>query len=226
MRSLLFVALLIGALIMGLFWLFPAARPSSDYSYAHLAYLALLLCYLGLGVSWENQQWKQNLSFAAIWLVLLFVFVLGYSYRAEFVDLKDRMLGNLLPSHAQRHEDGAIMLRRAEGGHFYFTLSVNRTPVRFMVDTGASNISLSKKDAARVGIDVTNLRFNQPTLTANGTSMSAHITLDSIGVDGVVFYDQPATVARNLSGNSLLGMAFLDQFHSVQIEGDILTLVP
>src|SRR5688500_14665301 len=38
------------------------------------------------------------------------------------------------------------------GGHFYADVEVNDQPVRFLVDTGATTVALSEKDAARIGI--------------------------------------------------------------------------
>ena len=52
--------------------------------------------------------------------------------------------------------DGTIretLLEREGNGHFYVHAKVNGELVRFLVDTGASGVALTEKDARRVGIE-------------------------------------------------------------------------
>src|SRR6478609_6790657 len=46
-----------------------------------------------------------------------------------------------------------VLLAADPRGHFYIEGAVNRVPVRFMVDTGATMVSLPQRDADRLGID-------------------------------------------------------------------------
>ena len=62
------------------------------------------------------------------------------------------------------------------------TLEINGTPVRFMVDTGASDIVLSRRDAERVGIDPAALGYLGRARTANGTVPTARVRLGLRGV--------------------------------------------
>ncbi|MBC7157869.1 MAG: retroviral-like aspartic protease family protein, partial [Rhodobacteraceae bacterium] len=61
------------------------------------------------------------------------------------------------PSRALVASDGTISARRGDDGHFHLTLRVGGTPVRFLVDTGASDVVLSEDDARRLGIDPSGL---------------------------------------------------------------------
>ena len=62
----------------------------------------------------------------------------------------------------------SITVPRSQDGHYYLTVDVNNVPVEFLVDTGASDLVLTKEDAERVGIDVDNLAFLGRAQTANG----------------------------------------------------------
>ena len=113
-----------------------------------------------------------------------------------------------------------IELRRASDGHFHATLEVNGRPVRFMVDTGATDIVLSRRDAERVGVDPARLSYLgmpgpptapwRPPRSGWGWSRFGDVT-DT---------DVRASVSGGTLDVSLLGMAYLDRFASIEITGD------
>jgi aspartyl protease family protein len=96
-------------------------------------------------------------------------------------------------------------------GHFMVDGQINGGTVRFLVDTGATSVSLSSADASRLGIDY---RKGQPSLmgTANGTAMAYKVTLNTVRVGDIVINNIDAAV---LEGNqmpfALLGMSFLNR---------------
>jgi|SRR5882672_4262045 len=110
------------------------------------------------------------------------------------------------------------------GGHFLTTVEVNGVSMRFMVDTGASLVTLSSADAKRAGINY--LAGQKATLqTANGTTPAYRVKLDMVrlgeialtNVDGVV-------VESNVLGElGLLGLSFLNRVN-MQREGSTMTL--
>ena len=48
-----------------------------------------------------------------------------------------------------------------------------------MIDTGASDVAITKEDAIRIGFDINKLRYTKFYSTANGTSASAPVMLDN-----------------------------------------------
>jgi aspartyl protease family protein len=107
-------------------------------------------------------------------------------------------------------------------GMFIAEGAINGVAMRFMVDTGATYVSMSANDAARLGID---FRKGRPVVmqTANGRVMSYLVTLDRVrlgqielaGVEGVVGdADMPIV---------LLGMSFLNRLE-MQRDGASMTL--
>lgn len=185
---------------------------------ARLAYLGLLLAFLAGAVFLRRGAGiGKSVRHLAIWVLIFALVVIAY-------DARDSLRGGLFPAQATLGEDGAIELRRGLDGHFHATLGVNGTPLRFLVDTGASDIVLSLRDAERAGIDVQALRFAGQARTANGIVATAPVRLDRVELGGVTDRDVAASVNSGDLDTSLLGMAFLDRFASVEITGDRMRL--
>jgi aspartyl protease family protein len=108
-------------------------------------------------------------------------------------------------------------------GHFVVDGQINGGSIRFLVDTGATAVSLSSGDARRLGIDYSK---GQPGLmgTANGTTVAYKVTLASVRVGDIVVNNVEAAV---LEGNqmpfALLGMSFLNRME-MRREGQVMVL--
>jgi aspartyl protease family protein len=96
-----------------------------------------------------------------------------------------------------------------------------------LVDTGASFVTLTPSDAAKVGIDPSGLAFNMPIRTANGLIQAADVTIDRLTVGSIERRNVRALVAPGDSlHESLLGMSFLNTLGGFAISGDRLVLSP
>ena len=102
--------------------------------------------------------------------------------------------------------------------------TVNGEVLRFLVDTGASSIFLTPQDAERIGFTAPRLTFSERYDTANGEIRAAPVTLRSLRIGQLEFYDLPASVGEAPGSVSLLGMSFLKRFDSYQVRGDTLIL--
>lgn len=117
---------------------------------------------------------------------------------------------------------GEMTIPRARDGHFYAPGSIAGRPVVFLVDTGASYVTVSQEFALHAGIgDGTPTKFR----TANGV-------IDGRIVDGVPVALGPANVsgvkvAVGLHGvgrdQALLGQSFLSKFR-ITLSGDEMVL--
>jgi aspartyl protease family protein len=185
---------------------------------ARLLYLGILLLFL-LGVfGFGGRASLRGLRDLLVWALIFLMAILAYSFR-------DRLHDTLFPVTTTRISDEVIELRRQPDGHFHADLEVNGAPVRFMVDTGASQVVLSRADAERAGIDVDALNFLSRAQTANGTVMLAPVRLRRIVFGGVETNNVRASVSAGNLDVSLLGMDFLARFSKIEIEGDRMRLI-
>src|SRR5579885_3070322 len=100
---------------------------------------------------------------------------------------------------------------------------VNGAPVRFLVDTGASLVTLTTGDARAAGLDPRQLVFNARASTANGEVAMAPVTLREVRLGQLVIANVPAAVIANLR-ISLLGMSFLSRLQGYEMRGGKLTV--
>jgi aspartyl protease family protein len=117
-------------------------------------------------------------------------------------------------------------LVKGSDGHFWADGQVNGAPVRFLVDTGASNVSLTPQDAQRLGLDPTHLTYDQPVRTADGQSLAARVQLKSVTVNGVRMADVDALVIDQGLPASLLGMSYLGRLSRFEATPRALVLDP
>ncbi len=211
-----------GILLLGfLMWRFPYILNSGNHV-ADLILGMILLCAVAPAIHHFGSF--QALKYAAAWAGIFLALLVGYSYYEDISALTGKVKGNLLPFSATQNENGSVSFMRSKDGHFQIEAYVNAVPVQFMVDTGASKIALTIRDAKRLGIDVENLSYSEPMQTANGLTFGAFIHLSELKVGSLTVKDVSASVCQNLSGLSLLGMNFLKRLKGFKIEGNRLTL--
>jgi aspartyl protease family protein len=115
-------------------------------------------------------------------------------------------------------------LSESEGGNFYVFGTVNGTPIRFLIDTGASDIVLSPSDARLIGIPTENLDYSRIYGTANGVGHGAMATVSRLTVGPISFSDVPVSINQAPMDSSLLGMTFLRRLKSFSIRNHRLYL--
>jgi aspartyl protease family protein len=140
------------------------------------------------------------------------------------VDGKKRVLrvGQNVASQPSGGGPATAVLTADGRGHFVTTGNINGASVRFLVDTGASLISLGAGDARRIGIDPSKGRTGY-TQTANGVTQVSHVKLDTVRVGEIVLNNVDATVHQHDMPFALLGMSFLNRME-MQQSGETMTL--
>ena len=117
---------------------------------------------------------------------------------------------------------GKLMLNADGQGHFFTTGTVNGVSVRFLVDTGATMISLGQSDARRIGLDV-NKGQRGISNTANGQVAVSKVKLDSVRLGEITLHNVDALIHSNDMPIALLGMSFLNRME-MQRDGSTMTL--
>jgi aspartyl protease family protein len=108
-------------------------------------------------------------------------------------------------------------------GHVIVDAVVNGAPMRMLVDTGASFVTLTPADARAAGVADGELAFDHRASTANGVARMAMVTLREVRLGQLSLGDVHAAVLENLNV-SLLGMSFLDRLQSYEMRGGKLTI--
>jgi aspartyl protease family protein len=116
-----------------------------------------------------------------------------------------------------------IVLPMGPGGHFTGTASINGHSTRFVVDTGATLVSIGRDEAARLGLDLSG-GSGVSIMTANGAVGAVTLTLSSVRVGDVTLSNVPAVVTPQSIGVVLLGNSFLSRFQ-MRSDSDSLVLV-
>ena len=140
------------------------------------------------------------------------------------VDGKKRVLrvGQNVAAQPSGGGPATAILTADVAGHFYTTGNINGSSVRFLVDTGASMISLGASDARRIGIDASRGQRGI-TNTANGQAVVSRVKLDTVRVGEIVLNNVDALVHQQDMPMVLLGMSFLNRME-MQRNGETMTL--
>ena len=117
----------------------------------------------------------------------------------------------------------SIVLTADSRGHFTTDGQVNGRPIRFVVDTGSTLISLPASEARRLSIDYQ--KGQKASMgTANGNIVGYIVKLDTVSVGGITLYGVDAAVVEGTGlAFPLLGMSFLNRMN-MKRDGDIMTL--
>jgi aspartyl protease family protein len=116
---------------------------------------------------------------------------------------------------------GELVLTRARDGHYYADGEINGKPVKFLLDTGATQIALSRRQANQLGLSLGPAGSVQ---TAAGPATAYPTRLARVRLGTVEIENLGAMVTEKMSDETvLLGMNFLKRLEMVQ-RGDQLTL--
>jgi aspartyl protease family protein len=117
------------------------------------------------------------------------------------------------------------MLYSDTRGHFYAEVYMRGIPVRTLVDTGASLVSFSAEDAAKVGLrDEPNQKKSQFN-TANGLVTASIVRIPEMRLQGITVYDvEAAIMPKGVMNGTLLGMSFMKKLQSYESRGTSMVL--
>jgi len=192
---------------------------------SQIVYLVILILIMSYGmINRKEMSLKKIVKYFLIWSLIGLIIIALYAYRFEFNNFKERISGEINPTSAQLNQQGQLIINISDDSHFYVKILINKKPILFMVDTGASDIVLNLQDAIKIGINPKNLIFNRQFQTANGRVLGASIILKEVEISGIKFRDVKASVTQGEMGVNLLGMSFLRRFDKYEFYQDRLIL--
>lgn len=110
-----------------------------------------------------------------------------------------------------------LTLKQQNNGHYFVDGAINGKPLVFVIDTGASVVTLPGADAARAGIACENPSLME---TANGIAEACTAVISELKFGHFVIKDAKSMIVQNLS-QPLLGMNILQHFKMAQSHGEM-----
>jgi len=167
----------------------------------------------------ENDQLKtmSKWMIALAWLLVLGLLTLYFSDMLE----KQRNPNRIVKTHA--HSDGTreVVLQRNRSGHYMATGKLNGQSVNFLLDTGATWVSIPEKIANHL-----KLVRGAPmeVSTANGIITTYATRVETVSLGDIQLHNIRASINPYAPDDDvLLGMSFLKELEMVQ-RGDVLIL--
>ena len=187
--------------------------------FARLGYLSILgVAILAYFLIANRRAMGRLVRFAVLW-GLIFVGVIAAA------GLWDDVERNVTSRQAVFSDgDGRIEIPRSPDNHYYLMAHINGKPVRFVVDTGATEIVLTRADAERIGLNPDALIYTGQANTANGTVRTALVRLGQMEVGPISDSGVTAWVNEGSMQTSLLGMGYLGRFDRISIHDNTMVL--
>ncbi|MGZ8190449.1 MAG: retropepsin-like aspartic protease family protein [Methylococcaceae bacterium] len=110
-----------------------------------------------------------------------------------------------------------LVIEQSNNGHYFIEGAVNDTNLTFVIDTGASVISLPSSVAQAAEI---NCKEQVTMSTANGLTNGCTAIIPKLKFGPFAIEDVTAVIVPNLK-DPLLGMNVLQQFNMVQHDGEL-----
>lgn len=112
-----------------------------------------------------------------------------------------------------------VVLEQNRAGHYVASGTINGSPVTFLLDTGATSVSVPARVADRLGLERgVPLRAN----TANGVITTYATRLDRVRLGDIELANVRADINPHMrSGEVLLGMSFLRQLEFTQRDREL-----
>lgn len=152
----------------------------------------------------------------AAWLSLLAVLVLGFD---AWLERQHNPNADLMVVDGEGPLE--VVLQRSRSGHYIAPGRINGEPVQFLVDTGATRISVPLSLANRLGLKQ---GYASQATTANGLVTVYATELDEVRLGSIVLRNVAGNINPGMPGEVvLLGMSFMKDLEMVQ-RGDTLTL--
>ena len=153
--------------------------------------------------------------FVAAWVLLLGILTVHFSGWLDARDDPNRSVTGAISELGVRE----VRLSQNRAGHYVATGRINGSPVRFVLDTGATTVAIPSRVAERLG-----LRAGRPQLarTANGTITTYDARLDEVSLGTIRLRNVRADINPHMEGEEiLLGMSFLRSLELVQRDGTL-----
>jgi len=162
-----------------------------------------------------NTLRRYTLALLAFWLAAAGILYAGFSW------WEARQRAALRPYTESGNQ---LVIPRQKNGHFYVDGEVNHQPVHFLVDTGASTVTVTESLARAAGLP----QGSRITVSTAGGMRQAHkVNGVPVKIGPLVYNDTTVTVGLRMDADNdaLLGQSFLRHF-DIEIGANRMVLRP
>lgn len=147
-------------------------------------------------------------------LVMAWVVGLGLVTLVFNEQLKEQFNPNRQPETRQFSGKAEVVLKQNRGGHYITSGVINNQAVVFLLDTGATSVSVPLHLAKLLNLQA-GVRYSVQ--TANGVIQVAKTTIDELSIGNIRLFNVPANInPADQSNDILLGMSALRQLEFTQ----------
>lgn len=170
----------------------------------------------------EQSQANKQISSMGAWMFGLAWVVIFVSLIAYFSGFLDRKVNpNQSPSSVVTQAGVEVRLKQNTMGHYVTSGLINGQKVVFLLDTGATSVSVGAHLAQRLSLYP---QGQQRVQTANGSLTVATTTIDELQIGDIRLQNVDANLNPGMGSDKiLLGMSALKHLEWSQ-RGDVLTL--
>ena len=173
-----------------------------------------------IAVTDDHKETPNAGGVGAIMTILAWILVLGL-LGAFFSGWMEKLNNPNQQVRAQLHADGVreVVLRQNRAGHYVANGTINGHPVTFLLDTGATAVSVPVRVATPLG-----LKRGAPmrATTANGTVTTYATRLDEVQLGNIALENVRASINPHMQGDEvLLGMSFLRKLEFTQRDREL-----
>jgi len=194
---------------------------SNDTMLGSVYLLMAMMLVLGALIN-RRQPALQMLKMALAWILIFGAGFVIFSFRDDLAYVGQRLKAEA--TGAPIVEGREVRIPMAIDGHFWVDGRLNGTPVRFLVDSGASVTTIGRQRALAAGVQVGADR-DQIVQTGNGIIRVAAARADELSIAGIERHDIRIHVADS-EGMNVLGMNWLSTLRGWTVEGRWLVMRP
>ena len=164
----------------------------------------------------KMNQW----TIAIIWIVLLIMTTYIFNGVIKDINNPNQQLTVSVNEYGQRE----IVLQRNRYGHYVVSGKINGQEVDFLLDTGATLVSVPEHIAQQLNL-VKGRGFQSK--TANGLSQSYTTRLDSVSIGDITISNVEGGISSGMEFDEiLLGMSFLKHLNMIQRGKTLILSIP
>lgn len=192
----------------------------------HFIYLVLLIVLVGSALFVRRIPIAQGLKMLAAWVMIFAAAFIAFTLKDDFAALWQRMVVETRGEPVMQKGKGEeLRVRQSADGHFWVNAELNGERVRFLVDSGATTTSISRRVAERAGIQPSK-GLGAMVRTANGIVTVERGTADTLQVGSIERRNVAVHISEAFGDMNVIGMNYLSSLSGWGVEGRTLILRP